>query len=218
MWVADSMETLPWGTKVAFCGIAKLCFVGIQKYMLNECVYFHQWHTRAARSAQGYQFINFYSGLRCPLNSNLSCRWSGISCFHLLKFKQFGYKEICPNKIWPHLPGVYVSQVLILQCPSFTYTFRVYELKRHECTYCKLSSPHFMEFFGEFLSIFRLIEKENCFFCLFLRFLLANLRKQKATVWKPGKANWKDFVFLWWNPSYRVVFFCVFFFFFFYTF
>ena len=64
-----------------------------------------------------------------------------------------------------------------------------------------------MEFFGEFLSIFRLIEKENCFFCLFFRFLLAKLRKQKATVWKPGKANWKDFVFLWWNPSYRFFFF-----------
>ena len=106
VWVADSVETLPWGTKGAFCGVAKLCFVSTQQYMLNECVYFHQWHTRAARSAQGYQFINFYSGFRCPLNSNLSCRWSGISCFHLLKFKQFGYKEISPNKIWPHLPGV----------------------------------------------------------------------------------------------------------------
>ena len=101
MWVADSMETLPWGTKVAFCGIAKLCFVGIQKYMLNECVYFHQWHTRAARSAQGYQFINFYSGLRCPLNSNLSCRWSGISCFHLLKFKHLVIKRFALTRFDP---------------------------------------------------------------------------------------------------------------------
>ena len=115
--------------KGALCGVAKFCLVGTQQYMLNECGYFHQWHARAARAAQGYQFINFYSGFRCSLNSNLSCRWSGISCFHLLKFKQFGYKEISPNKIWPHLPGVYVSQVLVLQCSSFRYTFCVCELR-----------------------------------------------------------------------------------------
>ena len=43
--------------------VTKLHFVGIQQYLLNECVYFHQWHTKAARSAWGYQFISFYSGL-----------------------------------------------------------------------------------------------------------------------------------------------------------
>lgn len=40
-------------------GVTKLHFVGIQQYLLNECVYFHQWHTKAARSAWGLSVHQF---------------------------------------------------------------------------------------------------------------------------------------------------------------